>query len=94
MLKILEANVGSQAMRYVAFQKTTLLSINTFWLDEKKDTKIIPTYEAHDKTSRLLVHTLTKWGQDESLIGIVGREHMEAEKWGHGENNIAEILNS
>ena len=63
-------------------------------LDEKKDPKIIPTYEAHDKTSRLLVHTLTKWGQDESLIGIVGREHMEAEKWGHGENNIAEILNS
>ncbi len=63
-------------------------------LDEKKDPKIIPTYEAHDRTSRLLVHTITRWGQDDSLIGIVGREHMDAAKWGHGENNILKILNS
>ena len=63
-------------------------------LDEKKDPKIIPTYEAHDRTSRLLVHTITKWKQEDSIIGIVGREHMDAEKWGHGENNILNILNS
>ena len=63
-------------------------------LDEKKDPKIIPTYEAHDRTSRLLVHTITKWEQEDSIIGIVGREHMDAEKWGHGENNVLKILNS
>ncbi len=63
-------------------------------LDEKQDPKIIPTYEAHDRTSRLLVHTITRWGQEESLIGIVGREHMDAAKWGHGDNNILKILNS
>jgi hypothetical protein len=63
-------------------------------LDEKQDPKIIPTYEAHDRTSRLLVHTITRWGQEESLIGIVGREHMDAAKWGHGDNNILKILSS
>lgn len=63
-------------------------------LDEKQDPKIIPTYEAHDRTSRLLVHTITKWEQEDSIIGIVGREHMDAEKWGHGENNVLKILNS
>lgn len=63
-------------------------------LDEKQDPKIIPTYEAHDRTSRLLVHTITKWEQEDSIVGIVGREHMDAEKWGHGENNVLKILNS
>tara|TARA_B100001564_G_scaffold119601_1_gene99650 strand:+ start:3506 stop:4126 length:621 start_codon:yes stop_codon:yes gene_type:complete len=63
-------------------------------LDEKQDPKIIPTYEAHDRTSRLLVHTITKWEQEDSIIGVVGREHMDAEKWGHGENNVLKILNS
>jgi hypothetical protein len=63
-------------------------------LDEKKDPKIIPTYEAHDRTSRLLVHTLTRWSKEDGLVGIVGREHMEAEKWGHGEFNIRTFLHS
>jgi hypothetical protein len=28
------------------------------------------------------------------VVGIVGREHMDAKKWGHGEFNIHNILNS
>ena len=63
-------------------------------LDETKDPKIIPTYEAHDRTSRLLVYALTRWNNENSLIGIVGREHMDAQKWGHGDFNIRNMLNS
>ena len=63
-------------------------------LDETKDPKIIPTYEAHDRTSRLLVYALTRWNNENGLIGIVGREHMDAQKWGHGDFNIRNILNS
>ena len=63
-------------------------------LDEAKDPKIIPTYEAHDRTSRLLVHTISRWNKEDGLTGIVGREHLEANKWGHGEFNIRNILNS
>ena len=63
-------------------------------LDEKKDPKIIPTYEAHDRTSRLLVHAITRWSKEDSLVGIVGREHMDAEKWGHGEFNVHTLLHS
>jgi len=63
-------------------------------LDEAKDPKIIPTYEAHDRASRLLVHTISRWKRETGLTGIVGREHMDANKWGHGEFNIRNILNS
>ena len=59
-------------------------------LDEKKDPKIIPTFEAHDKTSRLLHYAVNKKG----FIQIVGRDHMAAERWGHGEWNLSNILNS
>ena len=30
-------------------------------LDEKEDPKIIPTYEAHTRKSKLLVHAVTEW---------------------------------
>lgn len=63
-------------------------------LDEAKDPKIIPTYEAHDRTSRLLAHTITRWKNDEDIVGIVGREHLDAKLWGHGDFNIDNILNS
>ena len=63
-------------------------------LDESEDARIVPTYEAHDKTSRLLVYALTRWSNENGLIGIVGREHMDAQKWGHGDFNIRNILNS
>ena len=30
-------------------------------LDEKEDPKIVPTYEAHNRASRTLVHAITRW---------------------------------
>lgn len=59
-------------------------------LDEKKDPKIIPTFEAHDRNSRLLHYAVNK----PNFVQIVGRDHMSAENWGHGEWNIFNILNS
>ncbi len=61
-------------------------------LDEKEDPKIIPTYEAHKRNASLLVHAITTWQNDSTLIGIVGREHLDASKWGHGETNLQTIL--
>ena len=61
-------------------------------LDEKEDPKIIPTYEAHSRNSKLLVHAITEWNKNPDCIGIIGREHLEASLWGHGENNLANYL--
>ena len=59
-------------------------------LDEKKDPKIIPTFEAHDKNSRLLhyVVTQTQYAQ------ILGRDHLDSKLWGHGDWNLGYLLDS
>lgn len=59
-------------------------------LDEKKDPKIIPTFEAHDRNARLLHYVVNLPG----YIQILGRDHMAAENWGHEEWNLFNILNS
>ena len=61
-------------------------------LDEKEDPKIIPTYEAHTRNSKLLVHAITQWQNEDENIGIVGREHLEAAQWGHGDYNLSNYL--
>ena len=61
-------------------------------LDEKEDPKIIPTYEAHSRNSKLLVHAITEWKNNADCIGIIGREHLEASQWGHGDYNLANYL--
>ena len=61
-------------------------------LDEKEDPKIIPTYEAHSRNSKLLVHAITEWNNNADCIGIIGREHLEASQWGHGNNNLTNYL--
>ncbi len=61
-------------------------------LDEKEDAKIVPTYEAHDRASRILVHAVTRWQTESNLVGIVGREHLRAAEWGHGVWNLHEFL--
>ena len=61
-------------------------------LDEKEDPKIIPTYEAHTRKSKLLVHAVTEWQNGVDNIGIVGREHLDASQWGHGEVNLSNYL--
>lgn len=61
-------------------------------IDEKEDPKIIPTFEAHTRNSKLLVHAITTWENTEGIIGIVGREHLEAINWGHGAYNLSNYL--
>jgi len=63
-------------------------------LDENLDAKIIPTYQAHESASIKLVHAITRWQNEQSLVGVLGREHLEASKWGHGEMNLRKYLHS
>ena len=59
-------------------------------LDEKKDPRIIPTFEAHDRNSRTLHHAVNVKG----YVQILGREHLDAQLWGHGDWNLGNLLDS
>ena len=59
-------------------------------LDESKDPRIIPTFEAHDRNSRLLHHAVNTKG----FVQILGREHLDAKLWGHGDWNLGCLLDS
>ena len=58
-------------------------------LDEKKDPRIIPTFEAHDRASRKLHYAASS-----KLVPILGREHLDAKNWGHGDWNLGNLLDS
>ncbi|HIF45197.1 MAG TPA: hypothetical protein EYQ73_00125 [Candidatus Poseidoniales archaeon] len=59
-------------------------------LDQSKDPRIIPTFEAHDRNSRTLHHAVTK----KNFLQILGREHLPPQDWGHGQWNLKSILDS
>ena len=59
-------------------------------LDESKDPRIIPTFEAHDRNSRALHHAVNQ----KIYIQILGREHLDAKLWGHGDWNLGNLLDS
>jgi len=61
-------------------------------LDETEDPKIVPTYEAHDRSTRALVYTITLCDTAPSLVGVLGREHLKASLWGHGQWNVRQYL--
>tara|TARA_X000001036_G_C20682492_1_gene806424 strand:- start:2070 stop:2750 length:681 start_codon:yes stop_codon:yes gene_type:complete len=61
-------------------------------LDENEDPKIVPTFEAHDRASRALVYTITLCNSKPELLGILGREHLKADLWGHGQWNLRQYL--
>jgi hypothetical protein len=61
-------------------------------LDEAHDPKIVPTFEAHTRASKALVHTVNRAVTEAELALVVGREHLEAAKWGHGEWNLSAYL--
>ena len=63
-------------------------------LDEKDDPKIVPTFEAHTRASTSLVYAINLAAEDHELQWIVGREHLEAIKWGHGAWNLKAFLHS
>jgi|GEM_PF-53849 len=61
-------------------------------LDETEDPKIVPTYEAHDRATRALVYAITLCDADPLLVGVLGREHLKADQWGHGRWNLRQYL--
>ena len=63
-------------------------------LDEKDDPKIVPTFEAHNRASASLVYAINLAAGDQELQWIVGREHLEAVKWGHDAWNLKTLLHS
>ena len=63
-------------------------------LDEAMDPKIVPTFEAHSRAAKALVHTVNRAVSEDELELIVGREHLDAAKWGHGDWNLSTFLQS
>ena len=61
-------------------------------LDEKEDARIVPTYEAHDRAAKSLVYTMNRWNSEPELAAIIGRDHLEARKWGTGSWNVSTVL--
>ena len=53
-------------------------------LEEAEDPKIVPTFEAHTRAAKALVHTVNRAANEDDLELVVGREHLEAAKWGLG----------
>ena len=41
---------------------------------------------------KALVHIVNHVNREEDLVLIIGREHLDAEKWGHGEWNLSAFL--
>ena len=50
-------------------------------LEEAEDPKIVPTFEAHTRAAKALVHTVNRAANEDDLELVVGREHLEAAKW-------------
>ena len=61
-------------------------------LDEKQDPRIIPTMASHKKLTNSFHYLLNTCRENPSLEIIVGRDHLEKSKWGHGNWNIGEII--
>ena len=61
-------------------------------LEESEDPKIVPTFEAHTRASKALVHTVNRAANEDDLVLVIGREHLEAAKWGHGDWNLSTFL--
>ena len=59
-------------------------------LDEKKDPRIIPTFEAHDRNARTLHYAI----HQKMYAQIVGRDHLDSRHWGHGDWNLSNLLDS
>ena len=57
-------------------------------LDEREDPHIMPTFEAHDKAARKLHHAVNRL----NCVQILGREHLDAKDWGHGNWNLEILL--
>ena len=61
-------------------------------MDEKEDPRIVPTFEAHDRAAKSLVHAMTRWYNENELVAVIGRDHLEARKWGTFSWNLSTII--
>ncbi|MBJ24326.1 MAG: hypothetical protein CMB64_06620 [Euryarchaeota archaeon] len=61
-------------------------------LDEKKDPRILPTLASHKKLTNSLHYLLNNCHENSSYQLIVGRDHLNKSKWGHGDWNIGNLL--
>lgn len=60
-------------------------------IEEAEDPKIVPTFNAHQRAAEALVHTVNRT-KEPNLAFVLGREHLEASKWGFGEWNLSTFL--
>ncbi len=60
-------------------------------LDESEDPRILPTMTAHERAARTLHHTMERVRR-ESLLPILGREWLEAHRWGVGVWNLGRMV--
>ena len=63
-------------------------------IDEKSDPHILPTMQSHTRLSEGLHHAVTQWNTRDDIEGILGREHLSAEKWGHDQWRLSTIVNT
>ena len=62
-------------------------------LDENKDPRIAPTFEAHNRNSKDLVHTVDMLDKQESLVPVFGREYLPAYQWYFGDQTLGSLSN-
>jgi len=61
-------------------------------IEESQDPKIVPTFEAHQRASKALIHVVQRAQNEEELVFVLGREHLDAAKWGYGPWNLTTYL--
>ena len=57
-------------------------------LDENKDPRIAPTFEAHNRNSKNLVYAVDLLENMESLVPVFGREYLPAFQWYFGDKTL------
>ena len=62
-------------------------------LDETKDPRIAPTFEAHSRNSKTLVHAVNVLENNTELKPLFGREYLPAFQWHYGLKTLGMISN-
>ena len=61
-------------------------------IEETEDPKIVPTFEAHQRASKALIHVVQRTQNEEDMVFVLGREHLDAANWGYGPWNLSTYL--
>ena len=60
-------------------------------LDENKDPRIAPTFEAHNRNSKDLVYAVDLLENMDSLVPVFGREYLPAFQWYFGDKTLGSL---